>query len=168
MWLLKSVNFILNHTTFKIFNLIDYNFKVPEINLKHRKYTNINIALIIFSPQGEKRNNWKKIWAIISTWSTSMLMIKSIKKSSRNCIFKCYFVVCLQLKVHFMIPTPTHISLKKFRFLHSVEAFVYIIYVCKIFLAISFVWLNNCRIGYFSMSSWKIDNLMAYATSAIQ
>ena len=37
---------------------------------------------------------------------------------------------------------------KKVEIFTSVEAYRYIKYVCKIFLANSFVWRNNRRIGY--------------------
>ncbi len=53
------------------------------------------------------------------------------------------------IKGPFRDPQPhPQFSTKKVEIFTSVEAFRYIIYVCKIFLANSFVWLNNRRIGY--------------------
>ena len=73
--------------------------------------------------------------------------------------FNVHFVI------HSLIPP---FSTKKFQMFTAVEAFRYIMYVCKIFFANSFDWGNNRWIGKFILSTWKIYNIVASGTSAIQ
>ncbi len=69
------------------------------------------------------------------------------------------------LKVHFVIHSliPPFIS-KKVGIFIPVEAFRYIMFVLKIFLANLLVWRNNHRICVFFMSTWKFQHVVAYAT----
>ncbi len=62
-----------------------------------------------------------------------------------------------RLKVHFVIHSliPPFFS-KKVEIFTSEEAFRYIMFVCKIFLANSFVWRNNRPNCLFIMSTWKL------------
>ncbi len=69
------------------------------------------------------------------------------------------------LKVHFVIYSliPPFFSTKVEIFI-PVEAFRYILFVLKIFLANLLAWRSNRRICVFFMSTWKLQHIVAYAT----
>ena len=75
------------------------------------------------------------------------------------------FNVLFALKVHFVIHSliPPYFS-KKVEIFIPVEAFKYILFVLKLFLANSLVWRSNRRICVFFMSTWKFQRIVAYAT----
>ena len=73
-----------------------------------------------------------------------------------------YFI---HLKVHFVIHSLIPpVFTKKVEMFTSAEAFTSIMFVCKIFLAKSFLWRNDRSNCLFIMSTYLITNIVVYAT----
>ena len=75
--------------------------------------------------------------------------------------------MCLfsSIKDPFRDPQPhPPIFLQKVEIFIPVEAFRYVLFVLKIFLANLLVWRSNRRFCVFFMSTWKFQHIVAYAT----
>ena len=74
----------------------------------------------------------------IGLWTGLVLLIQTLLN-----------IWAVRSKVHFVIHSPIPLlSTKKVEIFTSVEAFRYIMYLCKILLTKSYVWGNNRWIGY--------------------
>ncbi len=85
--------------------------------------------------------------------------------ASNNSFCMQLFCHVNNLKAHFVIHSliPLFFS-KKIEIFVPVEAFRYILFVLKIFLANLLVWRSNRRICVFFMSTWKFQHIVANAT----